>query len=105
MYFVDVVFGPPGNIVAPHLLRLLQFELPRPQEPQQIHLVPTRVQAASVESCDNGSELIEGLQLIWGAVSGEAGYGKRYPVYLCLSLFMCKINLNKYYHVLPRLES
>jgi hypothetical protein len=55
---VDIVLDAPVYMVSPHLLRLLQVELPRTQEAQQIDLVPSRVHFAAVDSHHYCAELL-----------------------------------------------
>ena len=40
---VNSVLHSPVDVVPPHLVRILQVELPRTQEAQQVDIVPTHV--------------------------------------------------------------
>jgi hypothetical protein len=69
---VDAIFDPPGNEVSPHLLSLFEIELAGPQKPEQIDLIPLRVQFPSVVLSDEESELLESSQMFFGAVAGKS---------------------------------
>jgi hypothetical protein len=85
---IDVVLPAPVDVVPPHLLGVLEVELPGAQEAEQVGVVPPPVQQATVQRGGYAPELLQRLQLLLRAVAREARLGRRYPEYFFFSLFI-----------------